>query len=139
VPPEPLRRLGALTAPTLPLRPCGLRVALRDALLLPSNDFGLQPADTFAPNRDGARESTLAHPLVDAGSAQTSEALDLTATENFNELGHCANLRKSNRTVRPYARGRRRATAQAVRLKQTYLILTNPAPAGRALREEEFP
>jgi len=71
-------------APSLSARRSDLRIALRDALLLPVDDFGLQPADGFWPDRDRPGERAVIHLLVDRSAAKPGSVLNLLAAKNSN-------------------------------------------------------
>jgi hypothetical protein len=59
-----------------------LCIALTDAVLLPSRNFGFQPTNRFLPERDGLRESTCGDVGVDRAPLKPGCALNLRTPEN---------------------------------------------------------
>ena len=65
--------------------PSVAQVALGDASLLPSEDFGLQPADGSGGQADGLREGAPRHQFVNRGSGQSRCALNVGAPQHSSD------------------------------------------------------
>ena len=78
-----------LAAPSPPPWRGDPRVPFGDALLLPIDDFQLQPADSFFRQFDGPRELASLHESVERAAAEAGQTLYLwTAKNGLDRLDH---------------------------------------------------